>query len=148
PSWLTLRLLRLTVAVPSMMRKNSWPVRPSSTSTRPAFTATSSEARAILARSCLLAAENRGTSARWSRYTSRDGMARTLGAHESRRPTVHVRETVAQQPFPTVGPMDVVVVRWPAEAARREQLAQEHVPRLLLVDEGTSPPDPGDCLED
>ena len=44
--------------------------------------------------------------------------------------------------------MDVVVVRWPAEAERREQLAQEHVPRLLLVDEGTSPPDPGDCLED
>jgi DNA-binding response OmpR family regulator len=44
--------------------------------------------------------------------------------------------------------MDVVVVRWPAEAARREQLVEEGVPRLLVVEDGTPPPDAGDCLED
>lgn len=44
--------------------------------------------------------------------------------------------------------MDVVVVRWPAEASRREELRREHVPRLLVVDDGAPPPDPDDCLED
>jgi DNA-binding winged helix-turn-helix (wHTH) protein len=31
---------------------------------------------------------------------------------------------------------------------RRAQLAERQVPRLLLVDEGTVPPEAGDCLED
>lgn len=38
-------------------------------------------------------------------------------------------------------------MRWPAEAARRQRLADERRPRLLLV-EGGPPPDPADCLED
>lgn len=46
--------------------------------------------------------------------------------------------------------MDVVLVRWPAEADRRARLCDQGVPRLLLVDEGQPPPHPhpGDCLED
>jgi hypothetical protein len=42
---------------------------------------------------------------------------------------------------------DVVLLRWPVEAARRERLAGRCVPRLLLVEGGASPP-PADCLED
>ena len=44
--------------------------------------------------------------------------------------------------------MDVVLVKWPAEAERLEMLRIEEVPRLLLVDNGAAPPDPEDCLED
>jgi DNA-binding response OmpR family regulator len=44
--------------------------------------------------------------------------------------------------------MDVVLVRWPAEADRRSRLQEQGVPRLLLVDEGHPPPHPEDCLED
>jgi len=44
--------------------------------------------------------------------------------------------------------VDVVLLRWPAEAPRRAALAATEVPRLLLVDDGTEPPQPGDCLED
>ena len=43
--------------------------------------------------------------------------------------------------------MDVVLVRWPAEAERRAVLAAAHTPRLLLIELG-EPPDPEDCLED
>ena len=43
--------------------------------------------------------------------------------------------------------MDVVLVRWPAEADRRGRLCDTGTPRLLLVEEG-SPPAPADCLED
>jgi hypothetical protein len=42
---------------------------------------------------------------------------------------------------------DVVLLRWPVEAARRERLAERSVPRLLLV-EGAAEPPPADCLED
>ena len=42
---------------------------------------------------------------------------------------------------------DVVLLRWPVEAARRERLVGRQVPRLLLVEGGAAPP-PGDCLED
>ena len=48
---------------------------------------------------------------------------------------------------PYVPDMDVVLVRWPAEAERRTLLRTERTPRLLLVDEGPPPP-PSDCLED
>jgi len=48
----------------------------------------------------------------------------------------------------TVRPVDVEIVRWPAEERRRERLQREHVPRLLLVEEGDQPPAPPDCLED
>ena len=44
--------------------------------------------------------------------------------------------------------MDVVLVRWPEEDERLEQLRVEGHPRLLLVDPQTSPPESADCLED
>jgi len=44
--------------------------------------------------------------------------------------------------------VDVVLLRWPAEAARRAQLVNSQQPRLLLLDDGVLPPDPPDCLED
>jgi hypothetical protein len=44
--------------------------------------------------------------------------------------------------------VDVVLVRWPTEALRRDHLAGEGAPRLLLVEVDVVPPDPRDCLED
>lgn len=44
--------------------------------------------------------------------------------------------------------MDVALVRWPTEEARRRSLSDEHRPRLLLVEEGPPPHSDGDCLED
>jgi DNA-binding response OmpR family regulator len=44
--------------------------------------------------------------------------------------------------------MDVVLVRWPAEAERRTRLQRAGTPRLLLVDGDESPPPADDCLED
>jgi DNA-binding response OmpR family regulator len=44
--------------------------------------------------------------------------------------------------------MDVVVVRWPSERERREQLERDGRPRLLLLEDGVPPPTPIDCLED
>lgn len=44
--------------------------------------------------------------------------------------------------------MDVVLVRWPAEADRRGRLEAVGTPRLLLLEEGHPPPPPEDCLED
>ena len=44
--------------------------------------------------------------------------------------------------------MDVVLVRWPAEAERRDRLRDQGVPRLLLVADGDPPPHAEDCLED
>jgi DNA-binding winged helix-turn-helix (wHTH) protein len=41
-----------------------------------------------------------------------------------------------------------MLVRWPAEAEQRARLAERQVPRLLLLDDGTSPPEAADCLED
>ena len=43
--------------------------------------------------------------------------------------------------------MDVVLVRWPAEADRRNRLREAGTPRLLLVEDGP-PPTPDDCCED
>ena len=43
--------------------------------------------------------------------------------------------------------MEVVLVRWPAEAERRDRLRDAGTPRLLLIEDGPPPP-PGDCLED
>ncbi len=39
-------------------------------------------------------------------------------------------------------------MRWPAEAPRRAHLVEEGRPRLLLVEDGASPPEAVDCLED
>lgn len=45
-------------------------------------------------------------------------------------------------------PMDVELVRWPAEQERRARLQRARLPRLLLVADGDAPPPPPDCLED
>lgn len=42
----------------------------------------------------------------------------------------------------------VTVLRWPAEADRRQELAARQVPRVLVVDAETPPPATLDCLED
>jgi DNA-binding response OmpR family regulator len=45
--------------------------------------------------------------------------------------------------------VDVVLVRWPVEAARRDELMREGRPRLLLLEDGVDPPPtPPDDLED
>lgn len=44
--------------------------------------------------------------------------------------------------------MDVALVQWPAEAHKREMLAEQGTARLLLVDEGHEVPEVRDCLED
>lgn len=44
--------------------------------------------------------------------------------------------------------MDVSLLRWPAEASRRDGLAEAGLPRLLLVENGEPPPGAEDCLED
>jgi DNA-binding winged helix-turn-helix (wHTH) protein len=44
--------------------------------------------------------------------------------------------------------VDVVFVRWPQEAERRDRLAIAQVPRLLLLDVDATPPEPLDCMED
>lgn len=44
--------------------------------------------------------------------------------------------------------MNVVLVRWPVEAQRRERIAADGQPRLLLVEDGAEPPPGSDPLED
>jgi DNA-binding response OmpR family regulator len=44
--------------------------------------------------------------------------------------------------------MDVTLLRWPDEGARRERLSVAGDPRLLLVADGYEPPEIVDCLED
>ena len=44
--------------------------------------------------------------------------------------------------------MDVAMLRWPEEEARRASISQAGGPRLLLVPDGQEPPQVGDCLED
>jgi two-component system, OmpR family, response regulator len=44
--------------------------------------------------------------------------------------------------------MDVVLVRWPEEDARLQQLRANGAPRLLLLNGESAPPDLTDCLED
>ena len=41
-----------------------------------------------------------------------------------------------------------MLVRWPSEAEQRDRLAERHIPRLLLVDDGLPAPESHDCLED
>ncbi|MDQ1397326.1 MAG: two-component system, OmpR family, response regulator [Acidimicrobiaceae bacterium] len=61
---------------------------------------------------------------------------------------VHAAETGLQYCVRTVLVVDVVLVRWPLEAERRERLADAQVPRLLLIEDGGNPPEAADCLED
>ena len=44
--------------------------------------------------------------------------------------------------------MEVALLRWPTEAARRRELIARDIPRLLLIEDGVLPPESGDCLED
>jgi DNA-binding response OmpR family regulator len=44
--------------------------------------------------------------------------------------------------------MDVALIRWPDEQARRQRLSVAGGPRLLLVEDGDTPPPVLDCLED
>lgn len=44
--------------------------------------------------------------------------------------------------------MDVSLLRWPVESARRDELAARGALRLLLVEDDATPPEPVDCLED
>jgi DNA-binding response OmpR family regulator len=44
--------------------------------------------------------------------------------------------------------VDVVLLRWPAEQARRSELQDAGHPRLLLVEDDAPPPVPTDDLED
>jgi DNA-binding response OmpR family regulator len=44
--------------------------------------------------------------------------------------------------------VDVVLIRWPAEAPRRDQLAERGAPRLLLLETEDGPPVANDCMED
>jgi DNA-binding response OmpR family regulator len=44
--------------------------------------------------------------------------------------------------------MDVTLVRWPSELSRRERLAADGLPRLLLVEGGEAPPVVTDVMED
>ena len=44
--------------------------------------------------------------------------------------------------------MDVVLLRWPAEQARRSELQEAGRPRLLLLEDAEDPPIPADDLED
>ncbi|HMG25255.1 MAG TPA: winged helix-turn-helix domain-containing protein [Acidimicrobiia bacterium] len=44
--------------------------------------------------------------------------------------------------------MDVVLVRWPEEDTRLQQLREDGSPRLLLLNGESGPPESDDCLED
>jgi DNA-binding response OmpR family regulator len=44
--------------------------------------------------------------------------------------------------------MDVTMLKWPDEQARRSRISEAHEPRLLLVPDGEEPPAVVDCLED
>ena len=57
-------------------------------------------------------------------------------------------ETDQKQSLPTFRPMDVVLVRWPLERLRRDELVAEGRLRLLLVEDGSEPPVSEDLNED
>lgn len=44
--------------------------------------------------------------------------------------------------------MEITLLRWPDEAARRQRLSLAGGPRLLLLEDGAQPPSVLDCLED
>lgn len=61
--------------------------------------------------------------------------------------SLHNGETNEKRAVLTVGRVDVVLLRWPADQARREELYLVGCPRLLLIEDGP-PPLPADDLED
>lgn len=60
---------------------------------------------------------------------------------------LHDGETRVKRRLLTVEPVDVVMLRWPAEQSRRDELRRSGRPRLLLVEDG-APPVPIDECED
>lgn len=64
------------------------------------------------------------------------------------RAKVHRAETEPQRSIRSVPLVDVALLRWPAEAERRARLIEEQTPRLLLLEDGLTPPAVEDCLED
>ena len=71
--------------------------------------------------------------------------ASTWHGHRS----LHRDETVGKsRPRTVSGAVDVVLVQWPAEEARRAELAEADRPRLLLVDSDAPAPVSTDLFED
>jgi DNA-binding winged helix-turn-helix (wHTH) protein len=63
--------------------------------------------------------------------------------------TLHDVETGGKRALRTVGRVDVALVRWPEEQARREELRRGGQPLLLLLEDGAPPPvAEADDLED
>jgi two-component system OmpR family response regulator len=75
-------------------------------------------------------------------------MAAALHGRPATYREVYFLETFVQSSPHSVVAVDVVLIRWPAESARREQLAAHQAPRLLLIEGDAVPPDADDCLED
>ena len=69
-------------------------------------------------------------------------------ARRALHPRLHLRETGAKPGVPTVAPVDVVLLRWPLEHDRRNELHRAGQPLLLLVEDGTDPPVAASELED
>lgn len=63
-------------------------------------------------------------------------------------PYVFGDETSSKRSTRTLNPMDVALIRWPDERARRSELATRNMPRLLLLQPGAEPPVCFDPLED
>lgn len=63
-------------------------------------------------------------------------------------PWLHLRETESKPVVLTVAPVDVVLLRWPLEHDRRNELHRAGQPLLLLVEDGTAPPVAASELED
>lgn len=62
--------------------------------------------------------------------------------------SVHVGETIGKYWLTTFVDMDVALVRWPEDEAKRRELRAVNRPRLLLVEEKAPAPVSGDPLED
>ena len=79
--------------------------------------------------------------------------AREMAYTLPQRPSVQLRDVHRQETShlrspSTFGGMEVSLLRWPDESARRQRLSLAGGPRLLLVEDGAVPPAVLDCLED
>jgi len=84
----------------------------------------------------------------WGRSIWTVGALRCGSAADRFAATVHGGETDAKRGLRTVPLVDVVLLRWPADRARRDQLREDARARLLLVDGAVPPPVVTDELED
>lgn len=69
-------------------------------------------------------------------------------ARRALHPGVHRRETESKPRVLTVTPVDVVLLRWPLERDRRDELRRSGQPLLLLVEDASAPPVAASDLED